>query len=212
MSRRYVVLAFILLLAAAVAVPALGQSSEPTATSAASAKKKAKKALRVAKEASAAANTAQAHADSAQADADLARSTANTVNNLTGGVAQRRINYVRTSADATQTTVLSLRGLQILVDCAAGPNAVAGTTVNNAFIQSASMDPDSETVKNGATDQDFNVGDTEDLLPDEVNTVGHTEYLNPNGQQVTVHWQGSVGTGGFPDPTCFFTGYAHASG
>jgi hypothetical protein len=51
MRKRYLVLAFSVLLALAVAVPALGEPSDPTATTSVSAKKLAKKALKKAKKA-----------------------------------------------------------------------------------------------------------------------------------------------------------------
>jgi hypothetical protein len=51
MRKRYLVLGFSLLLALVVAVPALGEPSDPTATTSASAKKLAKKALKKAKKA-----------------------------------------------------------------------------------------------------------------------------------------------------------------
>jgi hypothetical protein len=51
MSKRYLVLGLSAVLALAVAVPAIGQSSDPTATTSASAKKTAKKALKKAKQA-----------------------------------------------------------------------------------------------------------------------------------------------------------------
>jgi len=63
MKNRYVVLIGSMALAAAVAVPALGQSSGPTATSAASAKKIANQAKKTANKAQSTANAAQSTAN-----------------------------------------------------------------------------------------------------------------------------------------------------
>jgi hypothetical protein len=109
MKHRYVVLTFSLLLAALVAVPAVGQSTDPTATGAASAKKIAKKAKKKAKKALKKAKQAQSSADAAQASADSAQSSANT--------AQATADSAQSSANAAQATADSkLRGYFATVD------------------------------------------------------------------------------------------------
>lgn len=77
MRHRYVVLAFSVVSAALVAVPAIGsQSTDPTATGAKSAKQIAKKARKKAKKALNKARNAQDAADAAQSAADAAQATA----------------------------------------------------------------------------------------------------------------------------------------
>ena len=89
MKRHYLVFALGALLVVAVAVPALGGSSNPTATVAASAKKQAKKALKKAKLAQQAADAAQGSADAAQGSADTAQGSADgaqgSADAITGG-------------------------------------------------------------------------------------------------------------------------------
>jgi trimeric autotransporter adhesin len=82
MKKRYLVLGLAVVLAVGVSVPALGG---PSATSSASAKKTAKKALKKAKKAQQAANDAQNAADAAQGTANTALDTANQALGVTGG-------------------------------------------------------------------------------------------------------------------------------
>ena len=69
MKERYFVLGLAIVLALALAIPALGGSSNPSATKAASAKKTANKALKKAKAANKAANQAQGTANQALTEA-----------------------------------------------------------------------------------------------------------------------------------------------
>jgi len=96
MRNRYLVLGLASIIAIAFAVPALGGPSNPIASSAASAKKLANKALKKAKAANAAATTAQSTADSAQAAANAAQSTANG--------AQSAAEAAQATADSAQST------------------------------------------------------------------------------------------------------------
>ncbi|MBM3668328.1 MAG: hypothetical protein FJW90_12840 [Actinobacteria bacterium] len=94
------------IIAIAFAVPALGGPSNPIASSAASAKKLANKALKKAKAANAAAVTAQSTADSAQAAANAAQSTANAAQ-ATADSAQSTAN---TAISTKFDTVVNVEG------------------------------------------------------------------------------------------------------
>jgi hypothetical protein len=96
MKRRYFVLGATLILAIALAVPALGGPSNPVSTAAKAAKDTASKALKKAKKANRNAKAAQNTADQALSDAAAARTAANN--------AQTTANEARTAAEAAQTT------------------------------------------------------------------------------------------------------------
>ncbi len=110
MKKRYLVLGLSIVLALALAVPALGGPSNPIASISASAKSIANKALKKAKAAQTAANTAQSAADAAsstasaaQKDANAAQKTANTAQS-TATTALTTANSAKTAAAAAQTT------------------------------------------------------------------------------------------------------------
>src|SRR5436190_11731405 len=92
MKKRYLVFGLSVLLALALAVPALGGPSNPVSSSASSAKAIAKKALRKAKHAQNTANTALNHADAAQTSANQAETDAQT--------AQTAANTAQASANS----------------------------------------------------------------------------------------------------------------
>ncbi len=110
MKSRYIVLGFSLVLALALAVPALGGPTNPIASISASVKQTANKALKKAKSAQAAADAAQATANSAQSTANSAQSTAKTAQSTAttalnnAKTAQTTANEAKTAATNAQTT------------------------------------------------------------------------------------------------------------
>ncbi len=179
MKQRYLVLAFSIVLAVAVAVPALGQSSEPTATSAASAKKlakkankKAKKANKKAKQANQAANAAQGSADAAQASADEALGQ------------QGRFSYL-TDTDATITNLFEGGGVRIEATCAATDLEVnARSLANNSIIHVGTID--NANTANYDEDDAFDNNQTEQLDADAVDDSVQGTFTFRNGQNDTI--------------------------
>jgi hypothetical protein len=120
MKKRYTVLGLSLVLALALAVPALGGPSNPIASVSASVKSVANKALKKAKAAQTAANNAQNTANSAsnaaaaaqkdatagQTAAKAAQTTANTALS-TANTAKSTADAAKTAAAAAQTTANS---------------------------------------------------------------------------------------------------------
>jgi len=116
MKSRYLVLGLSLVLALALAVPALGGPKNPFATSLASVKKTAKKALKTAEAAQLSADgaqktavAAQASAGTAQKSATAAQGSANTAQTLAKG-AQKTADEAKTAAAAAQSTANSKFG------------------------------------------------------------------------------------------------------
>ena len=110
MSKRYAVLGLSVFLALALAVPALGGPSNPIASSSASVKSTANKALKKAKAAQQTANTAQSTASTAQSDAAAAKSeAAKALTEAKKGVtsaatAQTTANGAQTAANGAKAT------------------------------------------------------------------------------------------------------------
>jgi hypothetical protein len=102
MKNRYLVFGLSIILALALAVPALGGPTNPIASLSASAKSIANKALKKAKTAQKKAESAQKKAESAQTSANNAQTTANTANTA-AGKAQTTANGAQTSATAAST-------------------------------------------------------------------------------------------------------------
>jgi len=103
MKSRYVVLCLSLVLALALAVPALGGPTNPIASLSATVKQTASKALKKAKAAQKTANAAQSAAGTAQSAADNAQKTANSAN-AAAKAAQTTANSAGTAAKNAQTT------------------------------------------------------------------------------------------------------------
>ena len=122
MKSRYLVLFLSLVLALALAVPALGGPSNPIASISASVKQTANKALKKAKAAQTAANTAQSTANSAQDAAKTAQNEAKT--------AQTTAKAAQTTANAAQTAV---KTAQSTADAAKTAAAAAQATANSKF-------------------------------------------------------------------------------
>lgn len=110
MKRRYTVLFLSLVLALALAVPALGGPSNPIASVSATVKQTATKALKKAKAAQNTANTALTAAGAAQVSADKAQATANSAQKAataaqgTANTALSTANAAKTAAAAAQAT------------------------------------------------------------------------------------------------------------
>lgn len=101
MKRRYIVLSLSLVLALALAVPALGGPSNPIASVSASVKQIATKALKKAKAAQKTANTALSTANGAQSAANKAQSTADSASKA-AATAQTAANTAQTTANTAK--------------------------------------------------------------------------------------------------------------
>jgi hypothetical protein len=122
MKSRYVVLCLSLVLALALAVPALGGPTNPIASISATVKQTANKALKKAKTAQSTANSALSAASGAQSSADAAQKTANTAL-ATGKAAQTSANTAQAAAKTAQSTA----------DAAKVAAAAAQATANSKF-------------------------------------------------------------------------------
>ena len=132
MSKRYMVLGLSVVLALALAVPALGGPSNPIATISASVKKTANKALKTAKQAKKQARTALNTANSAQSSANSAQSTAKSAQDeaknakSTADGAQVAADAAKAAADNAQTAAANAQAT------ADGANAAAAAANTNA--------------------------------------------------------------------------------
>jgi hypothetical protein len=136
MSRRYAVLGISLVLALALAVPALGGPMNPIASISASAKKIANKALKQAK-------TAQKTAVAAQGTANTANSTANSAL-AEAKKAQTTATGAQTSANSAKTTAETAR------TAAAAAEANANTRFNKTEIVFGTSTPENTTTSKTA--------------------------------------------------------------
>lgn len=109
MKSRYVVLFLSVVLALALAVPALGGPTNPIASISASVKQTANKALKKAKNAQNTANSALAAAGAAQATANDASAAAKKAQ-TSANTAQTTANSAKSAAAAAQTTANSKLG------------------------------------------------------------------------------------------------------
>jgi hypothetical protein len=136
MKSRYMVLGLSLVLALALAVPALGGPTNPLASSLAGVKKTAKKALKTAKAAQSAAegaqktaNSAQSAANNAQKTATAAQGSANTAQTLAKN-AQKAADEGKAAAAAAQSTANSKLGTTFSeFGSGSGPNATTGLDI-----------------------------------------------------------------------------------
>ena len=108
MKKRYTVLGLSVVLALALAVPALGGPSNPVASISASVKSTANKALKKAKAAQTAANNAQATANSASSAAGEAQKDANTAG-TTAKAAQTAANTALSTANTAKSAADSAK-------------------------------------------------------------------------------------------------------
>jgi len=213
----------VLALVAAVAGTSLA-GSEPDATSAVGAKKlakkaskKAKKAKKKAKQANKKAKAAQGSADGAIANAASAQGDADAALSQLGDVSARSIRYVRTAPDATETTILDLKGLKLVAKCDTGDLDVeARSSVDDTIFETYAVDNGGSPALVNSHDRvglDAAPLEWEELIDGQDDGVsGHSEWIAPNGVQVSIFWAATEGSGGFEDPECVFTGHALGSG
>jgi len=119
-----------------------------------------------------------------------------------GGVTVKGFNY-QTPSNGGTATLFSLDGLTLKATCSAG-RVDATTSVDHAYISSAWVNP-SGTAQ-GASDSDFNTTDT--FLAN-INTgpkSGSIEYVQPDGQRVSVSLQADMAV------ACTVSGHAFGSG
>jgi cytoskeletal protein RodZ len=138
MKSRYIVLGLSLVLALALAVPALGGPTNPIASISASVKQTANKALNKAKRAQKTAESAQATANAANSAAASATTTAKTAQStattaLTNAkTAQTTANEAKTAAAAAQTTANQKFGQTFSeFGTTEGPNTTSGFGIVN---------------------------------------------------------------------------------
>jgi hypothetical protein len=166
MRRRYIVFGLSATLALALAVPALGGPSNPVASSAASAKKLANKALRKANEANAAAQSAQSTANqalstaqSAQNAAQSAQTTANQANTHASHITDEDLGLTLVTGNGTSANTGGLDSATAIADCdtqtpiSAMGAVTSGTTtaLTGAFIFYEPVATGKEIVNTGAT-------------------------------------------------------------
>jgi trimeric autotransporter adhesin len=132
MKKRYTVLGLSVVLALALAVPALGGPTNPVASISASAKSIAVKALKKAKAAQVTANTALGVANSAQSDAKNAQSSADKAQ-TTATNAQKTASTALTNAATAQTAATNAQNTANAAKTAA---AAAENNANNRVIDS----------------------------------------------------------------------------
>jgi cytoskeletal protein RodZ len=185
MKSRYAVLFLSLVLALALAVPALGGPTNPIASISATVKQTANKALKKAKAAQNTANTALSAANSAQSSADSAQKTANSAQ-TTAKAAQTTANAAQSTANAAQTAV---KTAQTTADSAKSAAAAAQATANSKF---------------GNTFSEF--GPTEGPNT----TSGASFVVCPSGSQVTGGGYETSGTGAKEVVATFNSSYGDA--
>jgi type IV secretory pathway VirB10-like protein len=168
MNRRYLVFGLSVVLALALAVPALGGPGNPVASISASVKSIANKALKTAKSAKKAAKEANTAAAGAQTTANDAKATANDAKTA-AGKAQTTANEAKTAAAGAQTTANEAK------TAAAG----AQTTANEAKTAAAGAQATADS-KFGHTEETF-------AAPTAENTTATKSELIacPAGQTVT---------------------------
>jgi hypothetical protein len=146
MKKRYAVLGLSVVLALALAVPALGGPTNPVASISASAKSIANKALKKAKSAQETANSALNAANSAQSDANKAQTTATNAQKTASGaqgVAQNALN----TANAAKTAATNAGA------AAAAAEANANTRVKDSHEAiGAATGPNTVTSKSASAD------------------------------------------------------------
>jgi multidrug efflux pump subunit AcrA (membrane-fusion protein) len=126
MSKRYMILGLSVVLALALAVPALGGPSNPIASISASVKQTANKALKQAKQAKKLANTANSNAAKAQETAEGAKTAA--------AGAQTTANGAQTTANGAQSTASGAKKIAEEAKAAAvAANANANSRIEGSY-------------------------------------------------------------------------------
>jgi type IV secretory pathway VirB10-like protein len=182
LKRRYVVLSLSLVLALALAVPALGGPSNPIASTSASVKQIATKALKKAKAAQTTANTALATATSAQGAASAAQSDV--------GKVQKEVKTAQSTADAAKSAAATAQSAaataQTTADAAKGAAANAQSTADAAKAAADAAQATANT-KLGETFTEFGDGSGN-------STTSGTDFVEcPGSSEVTG---GGYTTGG----------------
>lgn len=129
--------------------------------------------------------------------------TANSVNGLT----MRSVDFAIDTTAGPTVVLNDFNGLTITATCAAGPalTVQASTSVNGAQLQSYSQG--GGTINNYVISDNFTT--PIDLLPtNQALQNGKTEYLNPNGEHVSVTWAADEFGPSQPGPDCEFNGVA----
>jgi flagellar capping protein FliD len=151
MKSRYVVLSLSLVLALALAVPALGGPTNPIASISATVKQTANKALKKAKTAQTTANSALAAAGSAQSSADAASKAAS--------AAQTAAKAAQTTATGAQTTAsaasTAAKNAQTTANTAKAAADAAQATANGKFGNTTTVFGESSPNTNTASKSDF---------------------------------------------------------
>jgi membrane protein involved in colicin uptake len=192
MKRRYTVLSLSLVLALALAVPALGGPTNPIAGASASVKQLALKALKKAKAAQNTANTALSTANSAQNAASAAQGDANKV--------QKEVKSAQSTADAAKAAAANA---QSTADAAKG---AAGNAQSTADAAKAAADAAQATAntKLGETFTEFGDGSGT------VTTSGLDFVECPGGSEVTGGGYTTGGTGANQAVPVFTAAYGDA--
>jgi hypothetical protein len=186
MKSRYVVLFLSLVLALALAVPALGGPTNPVASISATVKQTANKALKKAKTAQSTANTAQGAANNAQNTADTAQKAA-TAAQASAKTAQTTATGAQTTASAASTAA---KNAQTAANAAKAAADAAQSTANGKF-------------GNTTTVFGTNAGNT--------NTTSKSEIVNcAGGQQITGGGFEVTGTGSNDVVPTFNSSYGDA--
>lgn len=186
MKSRYLVLGLSLVLALALAVPALGGPTNPIASISASAQQTANKALKKAKAAQKTANAAQSTANAAQGTANDAQTAAN--------AAQKTANTVQTAVKTAQTTANEAK------TAAAG----AQNTANEAK-SAASAAQSTANGKLGNTETTFGEGSGSSTSDSKA-----VFAFCPTGQQITGGGFETSGTGSTSVTPTFLSSYGDA--
>lgn len=146
MSKRYMILGLSLVLALALAVPALGGPTNPIASISASVKSTANKALKKAKAAQTTANSALAAAAAAQGDATSAGTAAKGAQS-TANEAKKKAETAQTTANEAKTSAANA------LTAANNANANANTRLKTTEFKSASSGtPDTTAFKISAVE------------------------------------------------------------
>jgi hypothetical protein len=178
MKSRYVVLFLSVVLALALAVPALGGPTNPVASVSATIKQTANKALKKAKTAQATANSAAAAAAAAQSSADAANKAAGTAGTTAKG-AQTTATAAQNAAKTAQTT-------------ADGAKAAAATAQTAANAAKAAADAAQATANTKFGNTETTYGTSSPIT----NTASKSDFvICPSGEQVTGGGFEVTGTG-----------------
>lgn len=135
MNRRYAVLGLSIMFALALAVPALGGPSNPIASTSASVKQTANKALKKAKAAQNTANSALSSAGSAQSQATQALNEAKKAQTA-AGAAQTAANSAQSTANTAKSTADAAKAAAAAAEANANTRVKESTQVSESVAES----------------------------------------------------------------------------